>query len=82
MTNKNIYISAQAGHRIRVIRKSLSMSGKQLAQIVGISQQQISRYETGKTTIMVDTLVYISRALNVPVSELLPQHCDNLKTIS
>lgn len=41
-------LNERAGALIRHLRIKNSMSGKTLAGFVGVSQQQISRYETGE----------------------------------
>ncbi|MBN6351717.1 helix-turn-helix transcriptional regulator [Providencia rettgeri] len=58
MTNVNRIV----GKEIRKRRKHLGLSGFELANLVGVSQQQISRYETGKTSLTIDQL---SQLLNI-----------------
>lgn len=41
---------------LRKARKEKNMTGKQLARLMNVSQQQISRYEIGATAITVDQL--------------------------
>lgn len=72
MKNKDNYVNTCVGRKIRATRKSIGMTERQLAQLTGLSQQQVSHYETGKATIMADVLVYIAAALNAPISKLLP----------
>ncbi|WP_236620663.1 helix-turn-helix domain-containing protein [Providencia sneebia] len=45
------------------------MTGKELACLLDISQQQISRYECGVCNITVDNLIIILDILNVSVDE-------------
>ncbi|MEX5869443.1 helix-turn-helix domain-containing protein [Providencia hangzhouensis] len=40
-------ISSHVGNYLRKSRKEKNMTGKQLAELINISQQQVSRYETG-----------------------------------
>lgn len=72
MKNKDNYVNTCVGRKIRATRESVGMSESQLAQLIGSTQHKIYCYETGKATIMADTLVYIAAALNVPISKLLP----------
>ncbi|EKT60338.1 helix-turn-helix transcriptional regulator [Providencia sneebia] len=54
--NRNI------GLYIRKIRREKNLSGNQLARLLNISQQQVSRYETGKTKLtfeVVDSILVI-----------------------
>ncbi|WP_368877607.1 helix-turn-helix domain-containing protein [Providencia vermicola] len=51
------------------LRKSYGISGKKLAKEVGMSQQQISRYENGINYITVDMILGILYFLEVPVFE-------------
>lgn len=44
------------------------MSGELLAEQIGVSQQQFSRYERGVTKINVSHLVNIAVILNTPIS--------------
>ncbi len=49
-------ISRHVGHFLRRIRKEKNMTGKELAKLINISQQQISRYETGTSAISLEQL--------------------------
>ena len=49
-------ISSYAGSFLRKARKEKNMTGKELARLMNVSQQQISRYETGKTNLTLDQL--------------------------
>ncbi|MBE8614294.1 hypothetical protein CYG68_18140 [Morganella morganii] len=71
MKNKDNRISASAGRRIKEARKSRRIPGKQLAQRIGVSQQQLSRYESGGTPLTLDMVFFIAHVLDISVSELL-----------
>ncbi len=62
MTDKKI------GQKIKQIRKSWGLSQSELAERVGISFQQIQKYEKGSTRISVMRLQQISKALGVNIS--------------
>ncbi|HEM6902710.1 TPA: helix-turn-helix transcriptional regulator, partial [Providencia stuartii] len=54
------------GKEIRKRRKELGLSGAELAELaglVGISQQQVSRYERGECNITLDNLLSLAKAL-------------------
>lgn len=57
----------QVGLRIQMRRKELEMTAQQLAELVDISQQQLSRYERGTNKINVAHLVNIATVLNAPI---------------
>ncbi|HFF8523339.1 helix-turn-helix domain-containing protein [Providencia vermicola] len=69
MLESKQHISSAVGHQIHLLRKSLGISGKTLAEQVGVSQQQISRYERGICQVSIDTLIYILHNLGVPLDE-------------
>ena len=56
------------GKKIKVRRIQLGMSQDQLGDLVGVSFQQIQKYETGANSINVSRLFDISRALAAPMS--------------
>jgi transcriptional regulator with XRE-family HTH domain len=64
-------IDAEVGARIRLRRRSLKMSQTRLATAVGLSFQQVQKYELGRNRVSASMLVRIARALGVTVSELL-----------
>ncbi|MGJ3354956.1 helix-turn-helix domain-containing protein [Providencia sp. Je.9.19] len=55
-------INKEVGLYLRGIRKEQNLTGGQLAKMLNVSQQQISRYETGKTKLtfeMMDTILTV-----------------------
>jgi transcriptional regulator with XRE-family HTH domain len=62
----------QIGQLIREIRKSRYMTQMKLADLVGVSYQQIQKYEKGASSISVDRLQQISRALDVTIFTFFP----------
>ncbi|AXH63856.1 helix-turn-helix transcriptional regulator [Providencia huaxiensis] len=62
MTYFSNEINKEIGQYLRGIRKEQNLTGGELARRLNISQQQISRYETGKTKLtfeMMDTILII-----------------------
>lgn len=59
------------GYRLREIRESRGLTQKDLADRVGMSDQQIYRYEADKTDATGDALTKIARVLDVSVDYLL-----------
>lgn len=62
----------QIGQLIREIRKSRHMSQMKLADLVGVSYQQIQKYEKGASSISVDRLKQLSKALDVTILTFFP----------
>ncbi|CDL86702.1 helix-turn-helix domain-containing protein [Xenorhabdus cabanillasii] len=56
------------GQRIQTKRKELGITATALAKQIGISQQQLSRYERGTNRINVNHLVAICKILETDVS--------------
>ncbi|MGL4674043.1 MAG: helix-turn-helix domain-containing protein [Wohlfahrtiimonas sp.] len=61
---KSNIISSHVGIFLRRSRKEKNMTGKQLAKLMNVSQQQISRYEIGNTSITLDQLEQFLRILD------------------
>ncbi|MEP2980014.1 MAG: helix-turn-helix domain-containing protein [Lentilitoribacter sp.] len=61
-------IDVHVGSRIRLRRTMLSMSQEKLGEALGITFQQIQKYEKGTNRVGASRLQNISSVLNVPVS--------------
>ena len=59
------------GSRVRLRRKELSLSQDQLARAIGITFQQVQKYEHGTNRISFSRLVEISDALECSVGDLI-----------
>ena len=57
--------------RIKDLREDNDLLQKDIAKILGISQQYYSEYESGKRTIPVPYLIELSKHYNVSVDYLL-----------
>ena len=69
-------IERRVGLQVRQRRWQLGLTLAHVASAVGVSCQQLQKYETGSCRISVDRLWHIAAALDVPVSyffEGLPQ---------
>ena len=60
------------GTRVRVRRKALGLSQGKLGEELGITFQQIQKYEKGTNRIGASRLLAIASALGVPVSYFFP----------
>lgn len=61
-------IDKAIGKRMQMRRKELGYTADQLSELIGISQQQMSRYERGANKINVSHLVHIATYLKTPIS--------------
>nr|BAL54604.1 DNA binding protein [uncultured prokaryote] len=65
-------IKSFVGERIKRARVSMNISQMELAERVGISYQQIQKYEKGLSEISVTKLYQIAEALGMNAYDLLP----------
>ena len=68
------------GERVRLRRKELGLSQEKLGKAVGVTFQQIQKYENGVNRIGAGRLTQIGSFLDVPVSYFfdgLAEVCDN-----
>jgi len=56
------------GMKIRDRRKELGLSQERLAEAIGITYQQLQRYENGRSYLNTDRLQAISSALDIPLT--------------
>ena len=61
-------IDIHVGSRVRLRRMMLGMSQERLGESLGITFQQIQKYEKGTNRIGASRLQHIARVLSVPVS--------------
>ena len=61
-------IDRHVGRRLRARRTLLGMSQTSLAQALGLTFQQVQKYERGANRISASALFRLSRALDVPVA--------------
>ncbi len=61
-------IDIHVGHRVRLRRTLLGWSQEKLAQALGLTFQQVQKYERGANRIGASRLFDLSRVLDVPVS--------------
>jgi transcriptional regulator with XRE-family HTH domain len=59
------------GAKIRRLREQAGLSQSELGEKLGVSYQQIQKYERGVNRFSVETLVKLARALDVPAAGLL-----------
>ncbi len=67
-------INYTLGKRIRTARKSLGLSQTNIAKALGISFQQVGKYESGQNTMSVPTFLAMCRAVNLKPSVRLDEY--------
>ncbi len=65
-------VDREVGARIRAARLKVGLTQSQLAAAVGLSFQQVQKYESGANRVSASTLVRLARALNTTVIGLFP----------
>lgn len=61
-------VDVHVGGRLRLRRTLMGLSQTELARAVGLTFQQVQKYESGANRVSASRLYYISEALDVPVS--------------
>lgn len=61
--------SKEIGRRIRSFRQDAGLSQEALAELIGLSFQQVQKYESGHTTLNILKLQQVAQALKVQVSD-------------
>ena len=61
-------IDSEVGRRVRDRRKELGLSQTKLAEALGITFQQVQKYEKGSNRVSASRLLRISEILHVPVA--------------
>jgi len=72
-------IDVELGRRLRVIRKTAGLSQEEMAEKIGISFQQIQKYEWGTNRISVARMIQIAAALDQSASIFIDGLEDHLE---
>jgi len=78
--NEENEINNKLGRRIKMARKTLGLSQTHLGNALGVSFQQIGKYESGKNTMSVPTFLTICRTLRLKPSMLLDDYLGREKS--
>ena len=62
------YVDEHVGDRIRVRRTLLGMNQEKLGEVLGLSFQQVQKYEKGTNRVSASRLFQFAKIFNVPVS--------------
>jgi transcriptional regulator with XRE-family HTH domain len=75
-------VDVHVGNRIRLRRTLLGLSQEALAQQMGISFQQVQKYERGTNRATGSRLFDLSRVLDVPIAFFFDQMADEVEAQS
>ena len=73
-------IDLLVGSRIRMFRKGRKLSQAQLGKKLGVTFQQVQKYENGKNRVGASRLQMISTALDVPVGQFFADDAGTSRT--
>ena len=65
---------------IKIYRKEKGLTQQQLAELVGVTEKAVSKWENGWTSPDIDNLVILSDLYNISIDELLKNEQDVKKT--
>jgi transcriptional regulator with XRE-family HTH domain len=68
MKRRPLSVDVLVGSKIRLRRMALKLSQEQLGKNIGLTFQQIQKYENGTNRVSASRLMAIAESLNVPVS--------------
>lgn len=74
-------IDRHLGDRLRLARKALKLSQEALAEELGITFQQVQKYEKGINRISASRLHHAAAILGVPVSFFFPEPASTLSAV-
>lgn len=75
-------VDLHVGGRMRVRRVVLGMSQDKLAEMLGLTFQQVQKYERGHNRISASRLFDVARVLEVPVSYFFDEMSQELLTLA
>ena len=67
-------VYAFIGQRIRMVRQVHGVTQQQLAEVLGISYQQVQKYESGLNRVPVVSLMAIGKVFGDGISAFLPMY--------
>lgn len=70
--------SREIGGRLRQLRQQAGWTQERLAEQIGVSTQQIQKYECGTNKMNTDRLQQVAQALSVPIQSLFTDTNDSL----
>lgn len=71
-------IEKHIGRQLRKLRAERGISQQEIGNLLGVTFQQIQKYETGQNRISGGRLLSLAIYLKVPVSDFFPKNTENL----
>lgn len=68
---KSSYQTAQPDNKLKTIRLESNLTQRQVAEKIGVSQNEYSRWETGKVTPRIEALKKIAEIYQVDIDDLI-----------
>lgn len=68
MNKRRIKTNKEIGERIKKRRRELGISQEKLSEVLGVTYQQVQRYENGTNSLNLENVQIIADTLSVPVS--------------
>ncbi|HKF72185.1 MAG TPA: helix-turn-helix domain-containing protein [Stellaceae bacterium] len=73
-------IDVHVGTRVRLRRTLLGLSQEKLGEAIGLTFQQVQKYERGANRVGASRLYHLSRVLDVPVSYFFEEMSSDVKS--
>lgn len=64
-------IHVYIGNKIKIYRYEIGLSRNELAKKINISQQQLSKYESGANKICIGRLLFLAKVLNKNITDFI-----------
>lgn len=61
------FVDAHVGNRVRMRRQLIGMSQEKLGDLLGITFQQVQKYEKGTNRVSASRLYHMAKVLDVPI---------------
>ena len=75
-------VDVHVGARVKMRRSLLGMSQEKLGELIGLTFQQVQKYERGLNRISASRLFDISKVLEVPISFFFEEMADQVADLS
>lgn len=69
-------VDQHVARQLRILRRTMGMTQQNVAEAVGVTSQQVQKYENGSNRIHAGRLLQLSVTFNVSVAALFPERLD------
>ena len=77
----DIIINKTVGQKLRMYRKQRNFTQTDIGNIIGVTYQQVQKYEKGTVRLPLPSLVRICNHLNLEYKSLLPQPSGGISSV-